>query len=107
MRDHNFSRRLAVGGALLVTGSLGLALALIGGKPAGADEPAPRPTAPGAAAPAKAGEHRMFGGTPARNFADLANKFAPVQLMPVKEGEKVTKEADATIRWQADLGSRS
>ncbi|MGL6075853.1 MAG: PQQ-binding-like beta-propeller repeat protein [Fimbriiglobus sp.] len=62
-----------------------------------------RPQAPVGVAPS----HSMFGGTPGRNFVIPNEKFAPVQLMPVKEEDKVLKEADAVIKWQADLGSRA
>ena len=58
--------------------------------------------------PAVVFEHAMFGGTPARNFVQPNEKFAPVQLMPVKdEAGKELKPADAVIKWQADLGSRA
>src|SRR5262245_55509731 len=108
MHDSRFLRRLVVGGALLVIGGIGLALALTGGKPANADEPAVRiKGAPQPAAAAPAGGHTMFGGTPNRNFVDLTSKFSAVQLMPVKEDDKVVKDADAVIKWQADLGSRA
>ncbi|MFO0847904.1 MAG: PQQ-binding-like beta-propeller repeat protein [Gemmataceae bacterium] len=82
------TRRFAAGAVLLAAG--GLAVAAL--------YPA-RPAAPT--------EHTMFGGTPARNMADLAGKFGAVQLMPVKDGEKETKPADTVIRWQAELGSRA
>jgi outer membrane protein assembly factor BamB len=49
----------------------------------------------------------MFGGTPARNMVIPNEKFAAVQLMPIKEGDDVKKEADATVKWQAELGSRA
>lgn len=102
MHDTRYTRRLVIGGALLVTGCLGLALALTADEPAvkikGADQPV-------AALPP--GGHTMFGGTPNRNFVDLTSKFSAVQLMPVIEDGKQVKEADAVIKWQADLGSRA
>jgi len=76
---------------------VGLAVA-VSARPAPQDKPAEKPAAL---------EHAMFGGTPARNFVLPLEKFAPVQLMPVKEDEKVVKPADAVIKWQADLGSRA
>lgn len=83
------TRRFVAGAALLAAGGLAVAVFY----PA---RPAVTPT-----------EHTMFGGTPARNMADLASKFGAVQLMPVKDGEKETKPADAVIKWQAELGSRA
>jgi outer membrane protein assembly factor BamB len=78
----------------------GVALSLVGGLCAIATLNA-KPQAP------VAPSHAMFGGTPARNFVIPNEKFAPVQLMPVKEDEKVLKPADAVIKWQADMGSRA
>jgi outer membrane protein assembly factor BamB len=52
-------------------------------------------------------EHTMFGGTADRNMVNKVEKFAPVQLLPIKEDEKILKPADAAIKWQADLGSRA
>lgn len=88
-------RRALAGGAVLLAAGL---LAAAVGLPAGAREPA-KATAPDGR------EHAMFGGTPARNMVDLKNQFAAVQLLPVKDGDKVVQEADAAIKWQAELGS--
>ena len=52
-------------------------------------------------------EPTMFGGTPSRNMVIPHEKFAPVQALPVKEDNKVVKEADAVIKWKAPLGSRA
>lgn len=49
----------------------------------------------------------MFGGSADRNMVNKVEKFAPVQLLPITEGDKVIKPADAVIKWQADLGSRA
>ncbi len=91
--------RHAVGAACVAVAGLGLAIAL---SAAGAPSAKPQP--------AKADpslEHTMFGGSPDRNFVNLTGKFGAVQLMPVKEEEKVVKEADAAVKWQQQLGSRA
>ncbi len=106
MTLHVSRRRLVLGGSLLAAGGLGLAVALTGGKPVTAQEPAAKgqshPIAFG-----KPGDHPMFGGTPERNMVNLTGKFGAVQLLPVKDGDTETKPADATIKWKAELGSRA
>jgi outer membrane protein assembly factor BamB len=88
-----------VGAACVAVAALGLAIALTT-----AGEPA---VAVKAANADPSLEHTMFGGTPDRNFVNRTGKFNAVQLMPVKEGEEVKKEADATVKWKQQLGSRA
>jgi outer membrane protein assembly factor BamB len=96
------SRRLLVGGLLFAAGGLGLAFTLTA-----ADAPKAAATGDPDTTPDRPNDHPMFGGNLHRNMVDLNAKFGAVQLMPVKDGDKVTKEADAVVKWQAALGSRA
>jgi len=67
----------------------------------------PRSEAAPAAVADRKSDHAMFGGTPDRNFVNLTDRFNSVQLLPIREDDKVIKEADAKLLWSADLGSRA
>lgn len=93
---------LAAVGSAVVAGGFGAARLLT------ADEPAVKVKADAPArADAGATEHTMFGGTPDRNMVNLKDKFGAAQLLDVKEGDEVSKPADAKVKWVADLGSRA
>jgi outer membrane protein assembly factor BamB len=96
------TRRLAVGGAVLVAGGLGLTAAL-----ALAQEPAAKDKGAAPAAFGKPGEHPMFGGSPDRNMANLTDKFAPVVLTKLEEEGKLSPAEGVGFKWKADLGDHS
>ena len=98
------SHRVTAGVVLGLLAVGGLTVSLPGNRPVGADEPAVRIKGQ-IESIGKAGDHTMFGGSPSRNMVNLSGVFSAVQLMPVKEG--AGKEADAVVKWQADLGSRA
>jgi outer membrane protein assembly factor BamB len=99
MHAQTTPRRAAAGGLFLLAAGLGLAAYF------GADGPALVAAGDAPAAADGRTEHRMFGDTPARNMANLKDKFAPVLLL-TKEGEDA-KQPAAAVKWQADLGSRA
>jgi hypothetical protein len=99
------SYRLLVAGSLVLLASFGLAIALTGGDPASAEEPALRSREQASAA--KLDEHTMFGGSPARNMVNLTGRISAAVLGKVNEEGKFVASDAAAIKWHADLGSRA
>jgi outer membrane protein assembly factor BamB len=58
------------------------------------------------AAPANKGDHRMFGGTPARNFVNLHDTGLSHEFPKSEEDEKV-RVLGNRVKWKAELGSRA
>ncbi|HVK13262.1 MAG TPA: PQQ-binding-like beta-propeller repeat protein [Gemmataceae bacterium] len=66
----------------------------------------PRAVADEPAAPANKGDHRMFGGTPARNFVNhhdtgLSHEF------PKSEDDEKVRALGSRVKWKETLGSRA
>src|ERR1019366_2006919 len=95
-------RRLAM--VLAVTGFLGAAIGIFGGKMFRSAEAEPAPATPAAKPTADSSKPTlhdwpMFGGTPARNFVNEVDTGIPITWSGVTGKEK-------NIKWSAQLGSK-
>lgn len=84
----------------LLTGGLGLAVALTLAQEPGSKAGQPIPFG-------KPGEHAMFGGSLDRNMVNRTGKFAPTVLTKVADEGKLAPAEGVNFKWRADLGSNS